>query len=364
MAPSAPEPDAVGRTGARAAATPPSASRRDRDGALLGRGPGGGRAPTARRGRAPRVGEVVDAAVAAHPELARVAAVASFLLDGRAVGREEPVPDGGDASRCCRPSPGGDAQWRPCLRTTRPCASPAPTAPTPRCTGGRRVAPVTALARAPGASAGAASSRRSWPRWLLLVAQDSGYAATLGVTLVLALALAWGWPLLTGSWTPVATSVVLGVACRGHRAERPARGPAVGACRRGVRHRPRVRRPARPADGPRGPRPHAARRRSAGSSSSPRARRRSSPPTPTAVRPWPSRPWPRSRLPSSRTCSPGVRVAAPLLGFVALVVGVLAAASSRHASPRWARSRRSASVPRSARRRGRSGGSSRWSRPC
>lgn len=41
------------------------------------------------------VGEVVDAAVAAHPELARVAAVASFLLDGRSVGREEPVPDGG-----------------------------------------------------------------------------------------------------------------------------------------------------------------------------------------------------------------------------------------------------------------------------
>jgi molybdopterin converting factor small subunit len=41
------------------------------------------------------VGEVVDAAVVAHPELARVAAVASFLLDGRAVGREEPVPDGG-----------------------------------------------------------------------------------------------------------------------------------------------------------------------------------------------------------------------------------------------------------------------------
>ena len=36
-----------------------------------------------------------NAAVAAHPELARVAAVASFLLDGRSVGREEPVPDGG-----------------------------------------------------------------------------------------------------------------------------------------------------------------------------------------------------------------------------------------------------------------------------
>jgi molybdopterin converting factor small subunit len=41
------------------------------------------------------VGEVVAAAVAAHPELERVAAVASFLLDGRAVDRGEPVPDGG-----------------------------------------------------------------------------------------------------------------------------------------------------------------------------------------------------------------------------------------------------------------------------
>src|SRR6478609_793045 len=47
---------------------------------------------------------------------------------------------------------------------------------------------------------------------VLLVAQDSGYAATLGVTLVLALALVWGWARLTGSWTPVATTVVLGVA--------------------------------------------------------------------------------------------------------------------------------------------------------
>ncbi|GAA2748015.1 MoaD/ThiS family protein [Terrabacter aerolatus] len=41
------------------------------------------------------VREVVDAAVVAHPDLARVAAVATFLLDGRAVGRDEPVPDGG-----------------------------------------------------------------------------------------------------------------------------------------------------------------------------------------------------------------------------------------------------------------------------
>nr|WP_156023391.1 hypothetical protein [Terracoccus sp. 273MFTsu3.1] len=46
----------------------------------------------------------------------------------------------------------------------------------------------------------------------LLVAQGTGYAATLGVTLALALAVAWGWPLLTGSWTPAATTVVLAVA--------------------------------------------------------------------------------------------------------------------------------------------------------
>jgi len=41
------------------------------------------------------VGQVVEASVAAHPDLARVAAVATFLLDGRSVGRDEPVPDGG-----------------------------------------------------------------------------------------------------------------------------------------------------------------------------------------------------------------------------------------------------------------------------
>ncbi|HET7801734.1 MAG TPA: MoaD/ThiS family protein [Humibacillus xanthopallidus] len=40
------------------------------------------------------VGVVVDAAVAAHPALARVARVATFLLDGRSVGRDAPVADG------------------------------------------------------------------------------------------------------------------------------------------------------------------------------------------------------------------------------------------------------------------------------
>lgn len=40
------------------------------------------------------VGEVVDSAVVAHPELARVARVASFLLDGRKVTREQAVSPG------------------------------------------------------------------------------------------------------------------------------------------------------------------------------------------------------------------------------------------------------------------------------
>ncbi|GAB3871831.1 hypothetical protein [Terrabacter terrigena] len=43
----------------------------------------------------------------------------------------------------------------------------------------------------------------------LLVAQGTGYAATLGVTLVLALAVAWGWPLLSGSYTPMVTTLAL-----------------------------------------------------------------------------------------------------------------------------------------------------------
>jgi len=41
------------------------------------------------------VGEVVGAAVAAHPDLERVSRVATFLLDGRKVGRDAPVVDGG-----------------------------------------------------------------------------------------------------------------------------------------------------------------------------------------------------------------------------------------------------------------------------
>ena len=76
MAPSAPEP----RTASPAVPappqprTPPLQPRLPRPSrCATGPRPGPRRVPTARRGRAPRVGEVVDAAVAAHPELARVA---------------------------------------------------------------------------------------------------------------------------------------------------------------------------------------------------------------------------------------------------------------------------------------------------
>jgi len=40
------------------------------------------------------VGVVVDAAVAAHPALERVSRVATFLLDGRSVGRDAEVAAG------------------------------------------------------------------------------------------------------------------------------------------------------------------------------------------------------------------------------------------------------------------------------
>ena len=39
-------------------------------------------------------GAVLEAAVAAHPGLERVARVSTFLLDGRAVGRDVAVADG------------------------------------------------------------------------------------------------------------------------------------------------------------------------------------------------------------------------------------------------------------------------------
>src|SRR3954466_350387 len=87
-----------------------------------------------------------------------------------------------------------------------------------------------AALREPGRDASAAAGSPQLPlsavvdrvRWIavvatlvaavaLLGAQAAGYAATLGVTLALALALSWGWPLLTGSYTPLPTAVVLAV---------------------------------------------------------------------------------------------------------------------------------------------------------
>lgn len=40
------------------------------------------------------LGDVLDAAVTAHPDLARVVAVSTFLLDGRASDRDAAVRDG------------------------------------------------------------------------------------------------------------------------------------------------------------------------------------------------------------------------------------------------------------------------------
>jgi molybdopterin converting factor small subunit len=42
----------------------------------------------------PRVGDVLDAAVSAHPDLGGVVAVCSVLVDGRAVGRDAEVQPG------------------------------------------------------------------------------------------------------------------------------------------------------------------------------------------------------------------------------------------------------------------------------
>lgn len=46
----------------------------------------------------------------------------------------------------------------------------------------------------------------------LLAAGTAGYAALLGVTLILALVLAWGWPTVSGTRTPTTTGVVLALA--------------------------------------------------------------------------------------------------------------------------------------------------------
>jgi sulfur-carrier protein len=51
-------------------------------------------AQTLELARPATVGSVLDAAVAVHPALDRVARVATFLLDGRSVGRDAAVEDG------------------------------------------------------------------------------------------------------------------------------------------------------------------------------------------------------------------------------------------------------------------------------
>ncbi|HET8987003.1 MAG TPA: hypothetical protein VFN43_00695 [Humibacillus sp.] len=74
----------------------------------------------------------------------------------------------------------------------------------------------------PGASAGSVPPEVAVVRWVgvaatlvaavaLLLAATWGYAALLGVTLLLALVVAWGWPPIAESRTPDATSVVLAV---------------------------------------------------------------------------------------------------------------------------------------------------------
>ncbi len=81
---------------------------------------------------------------------------------------------------------------------TGPAATPARPAPVTS-SGELAVAAVQVLAVGTAVAAGLA----------LLLAGTVGYAAVLGVVLVLALVLAWAWPVLGGSVTPGATSVVL-----------------------------------------------------------------------------------------------------------------------------------------------------------
>ena len=79
------------------------------DPALLGRCPGGGRRDRGDARGGPTVGDVLDAAVAAHPALRDVVAVCSVLLDG-APSVARPRSATTRWSRCCRPSPGGDGR--------------------------------------------------------------------------------------------------------------------------------------------------------------------------------------------------------------------------------------------------------------
>jgi molybdopterin converting factor small subunit len=95
MAPSGPEPRTAEPTGAAVPATPVVATSAATVTVRYWAAARAAAGTDSETRTGVTVGEVVDAAVAAHPDLARVARVASFLLDGRTVGREARVVDGG-----------------------------------------------------------------------------------------------------------------------------------------------------------------------------------------------------------------------------------------------------------------------------
>jgi molybdopterin converting factor small subunit len=97
MAPSAPQTQAVGSSAARSEAPrEPSPDAMERSVVAVRYWAAARAAAGVDSDRQPgdTVGAVVDAAVAAHPALARVARVATFLVDGRNATRETPVRPG------------------------------------------------------------------------------------------------------------------------------------------------------------------------------------------------------------------------------------------------------------------------------
>lgn len=88
MAPDAPEPGPV--AGGQPAGSPPAATVTVRYWAAARAASG----TDSDHHAGATVGEVVDAAARSHPGLERVTRVASFLVDGRKVGRDEPVASG------------------------------------------------------------------------------------------------------------------------------------------------------------------------------------------------------------------------------------------------------------------------------
>lgn len=100
MAPDAPEPDAVAAGQRPASAAAASVTVRYWAAARAAAGTDSDEQAGA------TVGEVVDAAARSHPGLERVTRVASFLVDGRKVGRDEPV-DAGATVEVLPPFAGG-----------------------------------------------------------------------------------------------------------------------------------------------------------------------------------------------------------------------------------------------------------------